>query len=108
MYLIALVIILMIDNINLRKKAKDNYTISTIILLIIMTIMTQEVVMICTGILTILIFVGVITIQKLKNIFNKSKKENIDITQKINLGFYLAISNVISLISVIFINNWIL
>ena len=107
MYLIALVLILMIDNISLRRKAKESYTISILILLIIMTIMTQEVVMVCTGILTLLIITGVILVQKLKNILNKSKKENIDITRKINIGFYLAISNVISLISVIFINNWI-
>ena len=107
MYLIALVLILMIDNISLRKKAKESYTISILILLIIMTIMTQEVVMACTGILTLLTIAGVILVQKLKNTFNKSKKENIDITKKMNIGFYLGISNVISLIGVIFINNWI-
>ena len=108
MYLIALVVLLMIDNLKLRNKAKESYTISILILLIIMAITTGEIVTMATGIMTLLIVLLIIIIQKLKNILNKSKKQIINISQKLHLGFYLGVSNVICLILVMFINNWIL
>ena len=94
MYLIAYIILLMIDNLNLRNHAKESYTISTLILLVIMAIMT--------------IVLSIIVMQKLKNLLNKSKKQNVDIVSKMNIGLYLGISNIICFLLIMFINNWIL
>jgi len=108
MYLIAIVILLMIDNLKLRNQAKESYTISILILLVIMTIMTDWIITLCTGIMTLIVILSIATINKLKNLFNKSKKQNIDISKKLYIGNYLGISNVICFIIVMFINNWII
>ena len=108
MYLIALVVLLMIDNLKLRNKAKESYTISTLILLVIMAIMTGEIVTISTVIITLIIILSIILIQKLKNFLNRSKKQIINILNNLHIGTYLGISNVICFIVVMFINNWIL
>lgn len=108
MYLIAFIILLIIDNMNLRNHAKESYWISTLILLVIMAIMTTEVVTITTIIATIIINLTIIIIQKLKNSFNKSKKQNINILKNLHIGTYLGITNVICFIIIMFINNWIL
>ena len=108
MYLIALVILLMVDNLNIRKHAKENYTLSTLILLVIMAIFTGEMVISCTGIMTLAIILLIIIAKKLKNILNKSKKQKINIKNNLHIGTYLGISNIICLIMVMFINNWIL
>ena len=108
MYLIAYIILLMIDNLNLRNHAKESYTISTLILLVIMAIMTNEIITISTGIVAIIIVLSIIVMQKLKNLLNKSKKQNVDIVSKMNIGLYLGISNIICFLLIMFINNWIL
>ena len=108
MYLIALVILLIIDNIRLIKKAKESYTISILILFIIMGIMTGEVITISTGIITIVIILLILLIQKIKNIVNKSKKEKIILPNILPIGFYLVISNIVSFIVIMFLQNWIL
>lgn len=108
MYLIAFIILLMIDNLNLRNHAKESYTISILTLLVIMAIMTNEIITISTSIATIIIILSNIVIQKLKNLLNKSKKQQINIAKKLHIGYYLGISNVICFIIVMFINNWIL
>ncbi|MCI9063741.1 MAG: prepilin peptidase [Clostridia bacterium] len=108
MYLIALVILLTFDNFTLRNKAKENYGLSILILLVIMLVFTGEKVTICTCILTPIIIFLIAVVQRLKNVLNKNKKENIDIIQNLHLGFYLGTSNIICFIIVMFINNWIL
>lgn len=108
MYLIAIVILLMIDNLNLRNHAKESYTISILILLVIMMIFTNEVITISTCIMTLTIILLIVLIQKLKNVLNKSKKQKVNMPSNLHIGFYLGISNVICFIVVMFINNWIL
>lgn len=108
MYLIALVVLLMIDNLKLRNKAKESYTISILILLVIMAIMTGEIVTMCTSVMTLIIILSIVVIQKLNNLLNKSKKQKINIPSKLHIGYNLGISNIICFIIVMFINNWIL
>lgn len=108
MYLISIVILLMIDNLNLRNHAKESYTISILILVVIMAILTGEIVTISTCITTLIVILLIVVIQKLKNLLNKSKKQKINIISNLHIGTNLGISNVICFIIVMFINNWIL
>ena len=105
MYLIAIVLLLMIDNFRLRQKAKDSYTISVLLLIVIMTIMTGERVILNTIITTIILILAIIIVQKLKNVLNRSKKKQINLTNDLHVGFYLGISNVLCFIAIMFINN---
>ena len=107
MYLIALIILLMIDNINLRNNAKDSYILSLLMLLVVITIFTGVFVTIISCIMTLIIILSNILAKNLKNELNKSKKQKISISNNLHLGFYLGISNVICFIVVMFINNFI-
>ena len=106
MYLIAFIILLIIDNMNLRNYAKESYTVSILILLAIMAIFTGEIVTISTSITTLLIIFLIIVIKKLKNSLNKCKKQKINIPNKLHIGLYLGVSNIIFLIADMFIKNW--
>ena len=102
MYLSTLVILLVADTIKLKSKAKTSYVISILILLVIMAVFTGEVTTILTIIMTLLIIAIYILISKIKNITNKVKKEEKDLTNNLTLGFYLCISNIIMLTYVMF------
>jgi len=106
MYLIAIVILLMIENLKLRNKAKESFTISILTLLVIMAIITGEIITLSTSIMALTIIFLSILIQKLKNLLNKIKKQKINIQNNLHIGYYLGISNVICSIIVMFINNW--
>ena len=102
MYLSTLVILLVADTIKLKSKAKTSYVISILILLVIMAVFTGEVTPILTIIMTLLIIAIYILISKIKNITNKVKKEEKDLTNNLTVGFYLCISNIIMLTYVMF------
>ena len=106
MYLSIIVILLIIDTLNLKNKAKNNYTVEILILYTIMTIFTSEVVAFLTAIYTLLVIALVLIFNKIRIKMNKVKiVEEKDIFQKLPIGFYMCISNVIMLISVLFVNN---
>jgi len=108
MYLIAMIIILMIDNLKLRNKAKESYTMSLLLLMVVMLILTGEIVTLATSIVALIIVLTIVTNQKLRNTLNKSKKQKVNLPKILHIGTYLGISNVICIIIVMFINNWIL
>ena len=98
-YLVAITIILLIDTITLKKHAKNNYTYSILLMIIIMSIFTGEYVTINSIIITLLAIAISLIIYKFRN--GKNIKENKDYNEKISIGFYLAISNIIYLISIL-------
>lgn len=102
MYLSAIIILLIADTLLLKTKAKTSYTISILMLLIIMVVFTGEVTTILTIIMTLLIIVFYILIYKIKNMTNKIKKEKKDISKYLTIGFYLCISNIIMLTYMMF------
>ena len=106
MYLSVLLILLIVDTIILQKKAKNSYTISILMLLLIMTVFTGEFVTICTIICTLLAIAFTIIYHKAKSALNKTKKEHTEIYKNLPIGFFLCLTNVLSLIVVLFINNW--
>ena len=98
-YLVAITIILLIDTITLKKHAKNNYTYSVLLMIIIMSIFTGEYVTINSIIITLLAIAISLIIYKFRN--GKNIKENKNYNEKISIGFYLAISNIIYLISIL-------
>ncbi len=102
MYLSITLILLIIDTIILKKKAKTSYTLSILILLLIMVVFTGEVVTILTVIMTLLIIVLYILFNKMKSYKSKVKINEKDICSKLNIGFYLSISNILMLINVLY------
>lgn len=94
-YLFMLFVFIVVENIYLKKKLKDNYTLQILELSMVMTIFTKEITYVATVILTLLtIATGQIAKKMLKK---ESDYKNLP------FGFYLICSNIISFIIVNFI-----
>ena len=103
MYLTITLILLIIDTVILKKKAKTSYLLSILILLMVMAVFTGEAVTILTIIMTLLIKAIYFILNKIKSHTNKVKKVQEDLSKNLNYGFYLSISNIIMLIYVMFL-----
>lgn len=103
-YLIIYVILLILDTITLKKFAINNYTIQILLMLVTMMFFTNEFIMITSIILTLLEIAFYILLNKLKDRKAIRKKEDIQIAKQVSIGFYLGISNMITLI-IVLINN---
>lgn len=101
-YLVLIVILLVIDNINTKKKAEDNYTISILMFILIMVMFTGEYISILTIITTLLTIAIYLIINKIKNAKRNTNKKNIS---NIQIGLILSTINiVIFLANLIYVN----
>ncbi len=98
-YLVLFAILLIIDTISLKKHAKNNYTYSILMVIIIMAIFTGEYVTISSIIATLLMMIIYLVAKKIQ--YSKSKKTNQQYNKNIRIGYYLAISNIIYFIYVL-------
>ena len=107
-YLVLYIIILTIDTITMKKYAKNSYVIGILMMLVTMVVFTGEYVTSTAVILTLLAIAFTILIYKIKmKIKNKNIKTDKQISQEISIGFYLGISNILGLLYVLLINNYI-
>ena len=102
-YLVAFVLLLLVDTITLKKHAKNNYTYSILIALIIMTIFTGEYVTISSVIYALLAIAIDLKIKKIKN-----KKNNTKNKEKEPIGLYLSVFNILYFIMVLAFCNQII
>ena len=103
-YIVAFLIILLLDTITLKKHAKNKYIYSILMAIIIMTIFTGEYVTYCTIIATLFailisLLIKKIKISKAKRVFEQNKKRRI--------GLYLSIFNILYFIMVLSIFKFI-
>lgn len=95
-YLSILAVLTMISTIYYKKKLKNNYTLDCLILLILMIIFTYESCSILTIILTLLSVTIDLIINKIKEKRAKYVKKGKN--RSISIGFYLCVTNIITLI----------
>lgn len=98
MYLGAISLFLVVDNVKLINHAKDDYDLSILILIMIMAVVTGEVTTICTILFTAIVILELYIFNKIKQARTKAKKEQKKILDNFPWGFYLGVSNVICLI----------
>lgn len=96
-----LVVVTTLNTIYYKKKVNDNYTLDCLTLLTLMLMFTYEVCSILTIIFTLLaisieLIIDKIIEKRVKYVKKTRKKE-------INLGFYLCVTNIITLITTNFI-----
>ena len=101
-YLIFYILILTLDTLTLRKYAKSTYVNGILISLITMVVFTGEYVTANSIILTLLIIAIYLLIYKIKNVKNKNKKTDKQISKEMNIGFYLGVSNIITFLLVLY------
>ena len=95
-YLVLFIILLLLDTITLKKHAKNNYTYSILITIIIMAIFTGEYVTISSIITTLLATSITLLVKKLKN-----KRTTQQYNEKVKIGLYLSIFNIIYFMAVL-------
>lgn len=99
-YLIILAILTMANTIYYKRKVKNNYTLECLILLNLMLIFTYE----CCTILTVTFTLLAIAIKLIADKINKKRTKYINKeNKKIPIGFYLCVTNIITLIITNFI-----
>lgn len=99
-YLVLYILALLFDTITLRKYAKSEYVDGILMAIITMAIFTGEYVSINTIILTLLTMAIYLLLYKIKNVKNRNRKSDKQISKEMSIGFYLGTSNIIILILV--------
>lgn len=115
-YLAILLLFVLLETVILKKKAEDNYTLQIMILCLYMGLFTGEEFLLLTIVYTAL-SVGIeLLLDKIFYKKNEDKKESldkIDISEledvkKVPVGFYLCVTNIILVIYITFLANYIL
>lgn len=105
-YLFVLSILLVIDNIYLKKKLKNYYPIEILELSIIMAMFSYEIGYIITVILTLITVVIEKLLTSIKERKSKVKKDNKSFYNNLPFGFYLTIMNILTIIVINFASIW--
>ena len=100
-YLSVVLLLLIVDILNLKTKAKTSYILSILMLVLVMAVFTGEITTILSIMMTLIIIAIYILLEKIKDSKNKLIKES-----NLNIGFYLCTSNIIMLIVMLFLINW--
>ena len=98
MYLVTLILLLIIDTEYQITKAKQNYYVETLMLIIVMIVNSTEFVTVSSIIIVLISILLTKMIYYLKNRLNKHKKEHKDLKQIHKFAYLLAVANVIILI----------
>lgn len=93
-YLAMICILIILDTLVLRRKAKNSYPIDILLLCMFIVTFTYPAVSILTIIMTLLTIVFYMLMQKIKS----RKSKNIKIGDKLPIGFFLCMSNTIMLL----------
>ena len=101
-YLVLFTLLLLLDTITLKKHAKNNYTYSILITIIIMAIFTGEYVTISSIITTLLATSITLLVKKLKN-----KRTTQQYNEKVKIGLYLSIFDIIYFMAVLSFHRFI-
>ena len=98
-YLTLLLMILILDTIRLKKKAKNSYTYSILMVIIVMAVFTGEYTTIASIVTTLLSVAITLLINKLRK--NKTVKTTEQYNKNIKLGLYLSIANILYFILIL-------
>ena len=96
-YLILYIIILFFDTITLKKYAQNSYVTGILLMIITMTVFTNEYITGCSIIFTLLAIFFYLVIYKIKEKRRKGKRTERQIAGELSIGFFLGICNVMML-----------
>ncbi len=92
-YLVAYILILILDTITLKKYAKSTYVNGVLLSIVTMIIFTGEYVTVLSTIITLLAIAIYLLIYKIKQLKDKQRKSDKQLAKGISIGFYLGTIN---------------
>lgn len=92
-YLVAFIVMLLLDNVTLKKYRKNNYLNGLLMLILIMAVFTGEYVTINTIIVTILAIALYLLIRKIVDKIRKTEDTEKILNKDISIGYFLCMSN---------------
>lgn len=105
-YLICYIIVLICDTITLRKYAKNSYVTGTLLMVITMAMFTGEFATINTIVFTLLSIAIYLLIYKITQMKNRNRKSDKEFSKGISIGFYLGVTNILTLMfGLLYINH---
>ncbi|MCI8412298.1 MAG: prepilin peptidase [Clostridia bacterium] len=107
-YLIAYIVVLILDTITLKKYAQNKYVNGIFLILITMAIFSGEYITANSIIWTLLAIAIYILLYKLKARKNRNRKTDKQISDNISIGFYLGITNIVMFLGILLYFNYIL
>lgn len=105
-YLLAIIILIILDTLKLRKKGNESYTINVLILAICMAIFTGEQVFLLTVIYTLLVCTIYLLLKKINIKTKRFVKQESKESEKLPIAFFMVVCNVIIYIFVNFVINY--
>ncbi len=102
-YLIFYIIVLLLDTMTLKKYAKNSYVTGILLLLLTMVIFTGEYITVNAIIYTLISIFIYMALNKMKQGRKRNNKKEESIEEKVSIGFYLGLFNVLMLMLVLFI-----
>lgn len=107
-YVILYVLILILDTISLKRFAKNSYINGILLTFITMGIFTKGYVLLKTTIITLLSIGIYLIINKLKKLKHRSIKKDEQFGQKVKIAFILCVSNIVTMLGTLYIENFVL
>ena len=103
-YLVAYIIMLVLDNITLKKYRKNSYLNGLLMLILIMAVFTGEYITINTIIVTFLAIAIYLLVRKILDKIRKTEETEKILNKDIRIGYFLCMSNGL----IFFIMTWLL
>jgi len=104
-YLGLYIIVLLLDTITLRKYAKNSYVTGILLTIITMVSFTGEYVTANAIIFTLLAIFFYLLMWKIRERKKKNKKSEKQIANKLSIGFFLGVSNILMLLLVLYVTK---
>lgn len=105
-YLMLYIIVLVLDTITLKRYAKNSYVTGMLLMIITMVIFTGEYITANATIFTLLAIFLYMLMGKIKARKRRNKKTEETMGDKLSIGFFLGIFNILMLAFVLFISNY--
>lgn len=107
-YLVFYILVLALDTITLKKFAKNSYTLGLVLMTITIAVFTGEKVTLFSAIFAILIIAIYALLSKIKTSKNKAIKTEKSAIANVQIGFYLSVANITSLLFALLYYNFLI
>lgn len=105
-YLALYVILLLLDTITLKRKAKNRYVYGVLLSVLTMVVFTGEYVTITAIIITLLSIAIYLLIHQISKIHQKNRQSDKQIASELTVGYLLGLVNSIFFVFVLFVQNY--